>query len=146
MGTKGHGIEELSGFAMEFIKAAGKKAMPYFGTGKSQVKFDQGMVTEADLRITDFFQEKLNERFPDHHVFRNDEMNENYSHEGKRYVWIFDPVEGVANYQAGIPIWGMSLALLDNFWPSLAFFICRPPATYFMPGPARKPFGARKKC
>jgi len=111
MGNKGHGIEELSGFAMEFIKQAGKKALPFYGKGRPQVKFDQEMVTQADLQITEFFQKKLNERFPDHHVFKYDQLNENYSHEGKRYLWIFDPIEGVANYQAGIPIWGMSVAL-----------------------------------
>ena len=33
---KGHGIEELSGFAMEFIKKAGKQALTYFGKGKPQ--------------------------------------------------------------------------------------------------------------
>ena len=59
MGNKGQGIDELSGFAMEFIKEAGKQALPFFGKGKPQVKFDQGLVTEADLRITKFFQEKL---------------------------------------------------------------------------------------
>ena len=80
MGSKGHGIDELSGFAMEFIKEAGKQALPFFGKGKPQVKFDQGLVTEADLRITKFFQEKLKERFPDHHVFKHDQLNENYSH------------------------------------------------------------------
>jgi hypothetical protein len=122
MGSKGHGIEELSEFAMGFIKQAGKKALPFYGKGQSRVKFDQGMVTEADLRIADYFQEKLNERFPDHHMFKYDELNEKYSHEGKRYLWIFDPIEGVANYQAGIPIWGMSMALLDNFWPILGVF------------------------
>ncbi len=55
MGKKGQGVEELSGFAMEFIKQAGKKALPFYGKGKTQVKFDQGMVTEADLRIADYF-------------------------------------------------------------------------------------------
>jgi myo-inositol-1(or 4)-monophosphatase len=122
MGGKGHGIEELSGFAMEFIQEAGKKALPFYGKGKTQVKFDQGMVTEADLRLTDYFQANLNDRFPDHHLFKYDALNENYSHEGKRYLWIFDPIEGVANYQAGLPIWGMSMALLDNFWPIFGVF------------------------
>jgi myo-inositol-1(or 4)-monophosphatase len=28
----------------------------------------------------------------------------------------------VANFQAGIPIWGMSIALLDNFWPIFGVF------------------------
>lgn len=122
MGEKGHGIEELSGFATEFIREAGKQALAYYGKGKPQFKFDQGMVIEADVRLTDLFQEKLAGRYPEHQVFKFDQVNENYSHEGKRFLWIFDPVEGVANFQAGIPIWGMSLALLDNFWPIFGVF------------------------
>jgi myo-inositol-1(or 4)-monophosphatase len=31
-------------------------------------------------------------------------------------------VDGVANFQAGIPIWGTSLALLENYWPVLGVF------------------------
>ena len=52
MGRKGQGIEELSKFAMEFIKQAGKKALPFYGKGQSRVKFDQGMVTEADALVS----------------------------------------------------------------------------------------------
>ncbi len=122
MGTKGHGIDELSGFALEFVKEAGKKALAYYGKGKPGVKFDQSMVIEADLNLSEFFQEQLDKRFPGHHVFKYDQINENYSHEGKRFLWAFDTIEGVANFQAGIPIWGISLALLDNFWPILGVF------------------------
>lgn len=122
MDAKGHGIEELSVFATEFIKEAGKKALAFYGKGQPQVKFDQGMVIEAELRLTDLFQDKLAGRYPAHQVFKFDRINEKYSHEGKRYLWIFDPVDGVANFQAGIPIWGMSLALIDNFWPILGVF------------------------
>ncbi|MGA7966960.1 MAG: inositol monophosphatase family protein, partial [Gammaproteobacteria bacterium] len=33
-------------------------------------------------------------------------------------------LDGVANFQAGIPVWGMSLALLENFWQVFgAFFM-----------------------
>jgi myo-inositol-1(or 4)-monophosphatase len=32
-------------------------------------------------------------------------------------MWIFDALDGVANFQAGIPLWGVSLAVLENFWP-----------------------------
>ena len=104
MGKKGYGIEELSEFATEFIKEAGKKALAFYGKGKPQVKFDQGMVIEADVRLTELFQDRLAERYPDHQVFKFNQVNEDYSHEGKRFLWIFDPVEGVANFQAGIPI------------------------------------------
>ena len=122
MVNTGQNVEELSEFAMEFIRKAGDTALEFYGKGKAQFKFDQGVVIEADLRLADYFQERLSERFPEHHMFKYNELNENYSHEGKRYLWTFDPIEGVANFQAGIPIWGMSLALLDNFWPILGVF------------------------
>jgi myo-inositol-1(or 4)-monophosphatase len=122
MASKGHGIEELSGFAMEFIKQAGKKALAHYGKGRPQVKFDESVVTEAELQLTDFFQEQLQQRYPRHHVFRFNEIKENYSHEEERYLWIFDPFDGVANFQAGIPVWGLSLALLENFWPIFGVF------------------------
>lgn len=127
MAKKGRGIDNLCAFAKEFIKQAGKKSLTFYGKGKPNVKFDQGMVIQADLQLTDFFQEQLNQNFPEHQLFRFDQINENYSHDEKRYLWIFDPIEGVANYQAGIPIWGMSIALLDNFWPILGLFFM--PAT-----------------
>ena len=119
---KGRGIDELSGFATEFIKEAGKKALAHYGKGRPQVKFDETVVTQAELQMGDFFQEQLQQRYPKHHVFRYDEVKENYSHEEERYLWIFDPFDGVANFQAGIPVWGLSLALLENFWPILGVF------------------------
>ncbi len=116
------GIDQLSEFAMDAIYQAGEKAMAYYGKGKPQVKFDESIVIEAENQLTDLFQNKLNEQYPEHKVFRFDQINENYSHKQKRYLWIFDPLEGVANFQGGIPIWGMSIAVLDNFWPILGLF------------------------
>lgn len=116
------GIDQLSEFAMDAIHQAGEKAMAYYGKGRPQVKFDERMVTEAENQLTDVFQNRLKQQFPEHKMFRFGEVNENYSHGQKRYLWIFDPLEGVANFQGGIPIWGMSIALLDNFWPILGLF------------------------
>jgi myo-inositol-1(or 4)-monophosphatase len=119
---KGRGIDELSGFATEFIKEAGKKALGRYGKGRPQVKFDESVVIEAELQLGDFFQDQLQKHYPKHHVFRYDAVKESYSHEEERYLWIFDPFDGVANFQAGIPVWGLSLALLENFWPILGVF------------------------
>jgi myo-inositol-1(or 4)-monophosphatase len=120
-------IYELTAFAMDFIHQAGEKAMAFYGKGQPQMKFDQGVVTQAELQLTEFFQAELHGRFPEHKLFSYDTVNEEYSHEGKRYLWTFDPLEGVANFQAGIPIWGLSLALLENFWPVFGAFLM--PAT-----------------
>ena len=121
------GIDKLSEFAMDAIHQAGEKAMAYYGKGKPQVKFDQSVVTQAENQLIDVFQNRLESEFPEHQIFRFGEISEDYSHGQKRYLWIFDPLEGVANFQAGIPIWGMSIALLDNFWPIFGVFFM--PAT-----------------
>ena len=125
--SKRHGIDDLSAFAMDFIHQAGEAAMRHYGKGKPQKKFDQGVVTLAELELSELFNSHLSSRFPEHHSFQIDHVNENYTHGGGRYLWIFDPLDGVANFQAGIPVWGVSLALLDNFWPIFGVFLM--PAT-----------------
>jgi myo-inositol-1(or 4)-monophosphatase len=115
-------LEDLKQFALDVIKRAGEEALNYYGKGRSRVKFDENLVTEAELHLKDYFQDNLISRFPDHHIFNKDFVGNEYSHEGGRYLWIFDPIDGVDNFQAGIPIWGMSLALLENFWPIMGVF------------------------
>jgi myo-inositol-1(or 4)-monophosphatase len=122
-----HGIEALSAFAINAIREAGQVAMANFGKGRGTQKFDQGLVTRAELEISLQFQKELNNQYPDHLMFTSKSLDTAYTHDNRRYLWIFDPIDGVDNYQAGIPIWGMSLALLENFWPVFgAFFM---PAT-----------------
>jgi myo-inositol-1(or 4)-monophosphatase len=115
-------LEALKQFALDVIKRSGEEALNYYGKGVSKVKFDESLVTEAELHLKDYFQTNLSSRFPDHQVFNNDRIDKEYSHESKRYLWIYDPLDGVDNFQAGIPIWGMSLALLENFWPIIGVF------------------------
>jgi len=117
-----HGINVLNRFATDVIQRSGQEALAYYGKGKSDLKFDEGLVTEAELHLVDFFQEQIHAHFPDHRLFTNHQVETEYSHEGKRYLWIFDPIDGADNFQTGIPIWGMSLALLENFWPILGLF------------------------
>jgi len=120
--SKGRGIEELSQFAMELIQRLGKEALSFYGRGKSDIKFDDELVTTAELQLTNIFQDQLDARFPGHRVYNNIQENTDYSHEANRYLWIFDPVDGVDNFQTGIPVWGTSLALLENFWPIFSVF------------------------
>jgi len=115
-------IEEMAGFAGDIIRQTGDRALEFYGKGKPQIKFDEDLVTKAELSLFDFFTRQLETRFPDHHAFRDNVNIQEYSHEAERYLWIFDPLDGVANFQAGIPIWGTSLALLDNYWPILGLF------------------------
>jgi len=117
-----HSIDELNSFALDIIQTTGKEALAFSGKGRSRVKFDENLVTEAELHLNRYFQENLRQAYPDHQTFQENQIAEAYSHDENRYLWIFDPIDGVDNFQAGIPIWGMSLALLENFWPVLGLF------------------------
>jgi myo-inositol-1(or 4)-monophosphatase len=142
---KEQGIEDLTLFAMEVIRSSGEKVLSYYGRGKPDVKFDEELVTEAELSLMEFFQDQLHAHFPDHQVFNNNQKNEGYTHEGKRYLWIYDALEGVANFQAGIPIWGSSLALFENFWPILGMFYMPATGDLFHAQAGRKAFLGKKE-
>jgi myo-inositol-1(or 4)-monophosphatase len=46
----------------------------------------------------------------------------------------------VANFQAGIPIWGISLALLENFWPVFGVFYMPMTGDLFHAQPGKKAY------
>lgn len=112
-----HGIDALISFANKAIRTAGDVALGNFGKSRGPEKFDEGLVTRAELQISQSFQQSLEDQYPDHRMFSSKALDTSYTHGSKRYLWIFDSIDGVDNYQAGIPIWGLSLALLENFWP-----------------------------
>jgi myo-inositol-1(or 4)-monophosphatase len=110
-------VDVLLQFAKDTVRSSGVEALALYGKGSPKVKFDEELVTEAELRQLVFFKERLSSIFPGHGIFGDPLPDKDYVHGEKRYLWIHDPLDGVANFQAGIPIWGISLALLENFWP-----------------------------
>ncbi len=117
-----HGIDELSDFALDLMKRLGEKALTYSGKGESAIKFDASLVTEAELSLAEYFTDKIKAAYPEHRIFPDLSETDDYSHEQKRYLWIFDPLDGVANFQGGIPLWGISIALFENHWPLFGIF------------------------
>jgi myo-inositol-1(or 4)-monophosphatase len=115
-------IDELSQFALETIRQLGDEAHRFYGKGKIGSKFDEELVTEVELRLVDAFTSRLHSKFPEHGVFGDTLPIEGYVHGERGYLWIYDALDGVANYQAGVPIWGTSLALLENYWPIFGAF------------------------
>ncbi len=120
-------LGELNAFALQAVQKIGQEALKFYGKGQSGLPFDQSLVTQAELHLNDAFLDHLSARFPDHQLYGREPVTEGYSHEGKRFLWIFDPLDGVDNFQTGIPIWGMSLSLYENHWPVLGVFFM--PAT-----------------
>ncbi len=115
-------FEDLAQFAMEVLRRVGDEALKFYGKGDTAVRFDTDLVTEAELRLADLFRSQLNAAFPEHKIFGDGMPAQKYTHGEEGYLWIYDSLDGVANFQAGIPIWGTSLALYENFWPIFGMF------------------------
>lgn len=115
-------IEDLTQFAMDAVRCAGQEALRFYGKGNPAMKFDERLVTEAELSLVELFHAELSSKFPEHGVFGDVLPTEDYVHGQRGCLWIYDALDGVANFQAGIPVWGISLALLENFWPIFGVF------------------------
>ena len=115
-------IGALSSFAMQTIRQMGDEAIQFYGRGRLHPPFDQNLVTQAELHLNNSFQKAIAAQFPQHQIYGRDPLGEGYTHGAKRYVWVFDPLDGVDNFQTRIPIWGMSLALYENNWPVFGCF------------------------
>jgi myo-inositol-1(or 4)-monophosphatase len=75
------------------------------------------LVTEADLAVEQMFRAVVAERFPEHAILAEEfgataaPSGTTVAVDGRRYCWIFDPIDGTTNYAHGLPIFCSSLAL-----------------------------------
>lgn len=86
------------------------------------VKGDGSVVTAADRAMQERLRAELARRWP-HYAFLGEEMSGTaqaslmpLAQEG---LWCLDPLDGTTNYAAGVPFFGVSLALLKTDGPVL---------------------------
>jgi myo-inositol-1(or 4)-monophosphatase len=71
-------------------------------------------VTDVDIEAETMFRAMIDERFPRHSVLA-EEMAEALPPSGEAmHRWLFDPLDGTANYTHGVPFFCASLALEVN--------------------------------
>lgn len=81
------------------------------------VKGDGTPVTDVDVEVNERIVAAVAEHFPEHAVV-SEEMETH--HDGRRWTWIVDPVDGTSNFTAGLPYWCVAVALALDGLPVLA--------------------------
>ena len=111
----------LKEFVENALRKSGGLLIDLYGKGDRTLKFDENLVTEADNAAWELISSKIRSSFPGHGFLR--EMSEDDVEENKfpRFLWIVDTLDGAASFQAGMPVWGISAAMFEFFWPVLAF-------------------------
>ena len=107
-------IDARLALAKSLAHDAGKKAKVYFrsiGDLIIKSKGVQDMVSNADLEVETYIRERLAIAFPDDGIV-GEEHGRVASKSG--YTWVIDPIDGTANFVAGIPAWCVILACVHE--------------------------------
>lgn len=98
-----------------WVAEAGRIALELLPTITVRRKADRSPVTEADERIETMLRQRIASAFPGHAV-----VGEEHGGQAEaEYVWALDPVDGTANFVAGLPMWGVSVGVLRRGVPVL---------------------------
>ncbi len=101
--------EEISEYAKIIAFEAGELLKRKFGKIKRiNFKGEINIVTEADCISQEFIKRKINEKFPDHSILSEEDL-EIKSNAPIR--WIVDPLDGTTNFAHGLPIFAVSIAV-----------------------------------
>lgn len=110
--------------ALDITEAASRISLAHFnGALEIVTKEDESPVTIADQETERSIRDALQTAFPEDGLF-----GEEYGTEGleKDTVWVVDPIDGTRSFIAGVPLFGMLLAMTTREAPLLG--ICRLPA------------------
>ncbi len=104
--------------AVELARAAGERALEAFRStlvlefkGKKQ----DNPVTALDRDTETFLRNELRARFPEHGLLGEEHADDIAA--GARFVWVIDPIDGTMNFASGLPLFGISIGLLDKGVP-----------------------------
>lgn len=96
------------------IKEAAEIAMHHFGKITGQSKEDGTFVTQADKAVEIKLLEGLRKNFPGETILGEET---GLHREESDLVWAVDPIDGTAAYLCRLPMWGVSVGLVQGSRP-----------------------------
>lgn len=99
----------------DIVKTAGKRLLRYIDTSSLRQKYTNDLasvVTQADIDTEIFLKKELHVLYPDSGFYSEETYNTLQKELEKEYVWVVDPVDGSLNFSRGVPLFGISIALL----------------------------------
>ncbi len=106
-----HDVPRLLAFADTLADAARAAILPYFRAAhsvddKGVGRFDP--VTDADIAAERAMRALIEREFPEHGI-HGEEFGKSGGDSG--YEWVIDPIDGTRAFIAGLPTWGVLIAL-----------------------------------
>lgn len=95
---------------------ARQELLPRFARVSRAHKTDGSIVTEADLAMQSRLAQLLGEHWPAYALLGEEMSKAQHAAlfaDAQQGLWVLDPLDGTSNYAAGLPYFGVSLALVD---------------------------------
>lgn len=108
-------------YIKQIITHAGDIARAHFLNVRPTWKKDRSYVTDADLAVQAYLMEELDAHYPDDGILGEENGLSKEPRTGDRR-WVIDPIDGTASFSAGLPVWGVAIALVDGEVPIAGFF------------------------
>lgn len=90
---------------------AGKMAQEIRQHLQIELKPDGSVVTNADKEIETFLRSELKKIAPEAAIWGEEYGFEEMNSHG---AWLIDPIDGTTNYSVGQPLWGITIAFMQN--------------------------------
>lgn len=108
--------------ALEIARRAADLALDFFNRrdtlSRETKKSPVDLVSEADGAVEAQLRQALAEAFPED-GFLGEETGGDLS----QSLWIVDPIDGTKNFLSGLPMWGVSVGLVENGEPKIGIII-----------------------
>jgi fructose-1,6-bisphosphatase/inositol monophosphatase family enzyme len=102
-----------------WLVEAGRIALAGLAQAQVYYKADHTPATDVELRIEQYLLERLKAHFPGYQTLTEEQGLEET---GNLHRWVLDPIDGTKPYLRGLPVWGISLGLLEGRMPAAGFF------------------------
>lgn len=101
------------------LHRGGKVLLKYFGK-VTNIKVKENLssvVSEADLESDKIIIDLITREFPEHNIISEES---GYNYKGSPVTWIVDPLDGTSNFVAGLPWFGVLIAVMKDHVPVAA--------------------------
>jgi len=97
-------------YLIKIVKQASKLISDSFMVNAKDENND--LITDFDLEIEQFLIGKLKNKYPDYQII-SEEFNT--SQKQTQNYFTIDPIDGTINFANGLPLWGIQIAMVENF-------------------------------
>ncbi len=116
-------LQTIEEAAVRLARESGKILMGYFRKPLEvsyKLENRRSPVTDADHASDAYLQQEIKRLFPSHGIISEETEDEDGAPQDAEVIWILDPLDGTSNFMNGLPVFGVSIGVVERGKPVVA--------------------------